>query len=419
MINRNIQFFLKLVRCAMYADYSTFSGENKEDEWKAAFQMAITNQMQALLGYYVNGLAERNIVSGQTASVWKQTSFTCMMREGTKYVWLRRILAEAEKQDVLCVLFKGCILADLYPQYLMRSSCDTDIFVHRKDGVAIEKILLNLGFIKWVEKSKENVPVYVLPKEKYMIEIHFSLWEDHEGPQILLLDAMNLTAEESLLHTKACGMDVVTLGYEQHLIFQIFHIVKHFSLEGINLRYLVDITYFINAYAEKIDWKDFWSKMDILHYAHFCRLVFNLCIHFLGMTSQIADLKIVNIDEAEDLLLDLVHNGSCSTEKNAGWQLLGIMTPYFTGIHTIPQSRFRRKLRVLFPSSKGLPPEYSYAEKYPVLLPIAWIHRFVLFLFKWGRNRNMYYGASQKLTIAEHRLALMRELELIEGKQTS
>jgi hypothetical protein len=119
--------------------------------------------------------------------------------------------------------------------------------------------------------------------------------------------------------------------------------------------------------------------------------------------------------DLQKLMTDLIDVGTIYEDKNAGWQILGIMTPYFIGEQEIPKSRFVRRIKILFPPSRALPEEYAYARKYKLLLPIAWIHKSVYFLIKRHRNKKNWYDAREKLMVAEYRLSLMRDLGLVDG----
>ena len=100
-------------------------------------------------------------------------------------------------------------------------------------------------------------------------------------------------------------------------------------------------------------------------------------------------------------------------DKTAGWQIMGMMTPYFTGQRRTGNSSFKRKLEVIFPKANDLPDEYAYAKKVKILLPIAWVHKMINYLIKYRKNKKTWYSASEKLDVAEHRLKLMKDMDLI------
>ncbi len=116
-------------------------------------------------------------------------------------------------------------------------------------------------------------------------------------------------------------------------------------------------------------------------------------------------------DLVDVLVTDLFHVGSAK-DKEARWQIMGAMEAYFTGEEKVSKTKFGKKLRMAFPSAKALPKVYSYATKYPILLPVAWLHRGVKFLAKKTVHKDDFYGVSEKIDVGEHRLSLLDELGL-------
>ena len=114
-----------------------------------------------------------------------------------------------------------------------------------------------------------------------------------------------------------------------------------------------------------------------------------------------------------DFIEDLLKKGVID-EGSASWQIFGAMTPYFTGEYNAPKEGWKKKMLILFPSRKSLPNNYGYAKKFPILLPIAWIHRFVLFGIHRFTSKGESYNASQKMEVTQYRLQMMENLGLME-----
>ncbi len=407
--------FLQIVNEAMYPNNEIKKDYGKVN-WDALFRVARNNCMEAFVYNVVQKLSVEYSIPNKLVEFWKIAAMTCQMHEFEKYRILRSLLKEAEKRDIKLVVFKGCIIADLYPNYSYRFSSDTDIFVDESDKEKAISLFETFGFKKEEEYSKSMVSTYIYSDFNYVIELHFSLFEDYMGSKINKLNNLKLTKEDSLISIQACGMEVTTLGYEEHLIYQMFHIIKHFSLQGVGVRYLVDITYYVNRYIEKIDVESFWRKMDYLDYTTFCRMFFKICIDYFGMDQTImTNRKVVEKEGLSEFLLDIINVGTIYEEKDAAWQILGIMTPYFTGEDKIPKTNFGIKIKVLFPSSKSLPSNYAYAKKYKLLLPIAWFHKIINFTVKRHSHKGDWYEAGEKLAVAQHRLNLMKSLGLMDG----
>lgn len=406
------KLYMYLLKCAIWnmqpdesilEKYTNISAETMTQYAKDRAQRLLLEKYIKIFADFKNEKIEDSY-NGELLVIIKKYEF---------YKNIRRVLDAAKEKGIKLVVFKGCVLADLYPEYVRRNSCDTDFFVERTQNEEAISLIESLGYVI-NEHSNAEVTVFYNEEKEHTIELHTCLWEDYEGRQLDILKSFNLTAPESLININACGMDVTTLGYENHLIYQIFHIVKHFSLEGIGLKYLADITLYVSIYGKEIDMEHFWDCMDKLSYTKFAYSLFVLCVEFLGMDDTILKYREVSYgDEVTAFFQDFLCAGDMYEDKTAGWQIMGMMTPYFTGQRGTSNSSFKRKLEVIFPKSSDLPDEYAYAKKVKILLPIAWVHKIINYLIKYRKNKKTWYSASEKLDVAEHRLKLMKDMDLI------
>ena len=54
-----------------------------------------------------------------------------------------------------------------------------------------------------------------------------------------------------------------------------------------------------------------------------------------------------------------------------------------------------------------------YAKKIPLLLPVAWVHKWLNFIFYKIRHHNGTYSASEKLRAADKRITLLKDSGLL------
>lgn len=406
MVTNDVDVLFSL--CRKHLDISFDEGElqYKELDFARLREIIIENGLTAFLYKQIKEIYPDES-SGLSAAV-RQIAF----QELGKLQAIRRINEEAARSGVTLVFFKGILLSELYPQSMERVSSDSDILVSDDERQEAERLLSALGYIKNEEHSKIHVQVYQNARFGHTVELHTRLWEDYEGPRIEKLKEMNLTAPDSLIRTRACGIEVTTLGAEQHLLYQIFHIIKHFSLNGVGIRYLIDITLFVNKYFENIDFTLFWNQVESLGYTTFVEEFFSICIEELAMTNKVFDHhRPCRIYDCNVFKMDLLNIGNIN-DKEAGWQIMGAMEAYFTGEAAAPKSKLERQISMVFPPINALPKCYGYAIKYPVLLPIAWAHRAIAFLIKRQFHKDDFYGVGEKIGVAERRMRLINELGL-------
>lgn len=408
------KIYLYMLKCAIY-------GTHLESEKIAGFQKVTVKQLadranrnsqRVLLSRYLLEYAQLVGEDWEEPAGYK--TFT-VLKEYEKYRCLRDIITLSKKEGLHFVIFKGCILADLYPQYAERISCDSDIYIDKEEKEQALKLLYTYGYEKNEEHSKEEVTVLVHKERFHTIELHTCLWEDYIGKRLSILDSFELTREDKRITLEACGFEVTTLGYQEHLIYQLFHIIKHFSLQGVGMKYLADITLYVNAYGKYLDYDDFWNKLEQLGYTKFCYYLFVICVEYLGMDDTILSGREMTMgDELYGFMQDLLQVGNPSDGNQVSWQIFGTLTPYFTGEKKTSTSKWKRRLEVLFPRAEDLRDDFAYAREHKILLPIAWVHKILMYFIKYQKHKDEWYNASEKLNAAEYRIGLMNDMGLIE-----
>lgn len=411
-MQKNVIQFLKLMNYSIHSECEKENIEVSQQELDDIFVWANRAKLAPVM---CNTVLEVLDMNQEMKEAWKRLSMKSLITQCGNYASLRTILKEGEQRKVKFVVFKGCVLADLYPQYTLRYSCDSDIFVYERDKQEAVKILEDLGYRIIEDHTNPKVYVFYHEGNKHCVELHFCLWEDYDGPQMKVLESLQLDAEEKLIELDVCGgMHITTLGHEEHLIYQMFHMIKHFVLQGISIRYISDITLFINAYGCEVDWDSFWNKIEKLGYDGFVKGVFTLGIRYLGLDDECMRNKEQPDEKVlENLLMDFINKGEIKGERVANWQILGIMTPYLQGESEVEDTRWKRNLKVMFPKRKDLTDDYLYAKKFAFLLPVAWVHRAAKFWLKRIRCGKEWYSMEEKLDLVEHRLMLLKELELV------
>lgn len=406
------ELYMYLLRCAI-------RGEKLDTEELAKYQEIESERIREKArrsgqSFLLDANIYEYAVYRKEENIPEKIGVSKVVYEYEKYKCIRNVLTLAKEHNLPFVIFKGCVLADLYPQYIQRSSCDTDIFIEHEYRQQAIDMLVNAGYVINEEKSKNEVCVLQYNKFPHAIELHSCLWEDYEGKRLDILKSFGLTDEDKLIELETCGFDVKTLGYEEHLIYQLFHIIKHFSLEGVGMKYLADITLYVDAYGKYIDYKHMWKRLEQLDYAKFAHYLFAICIEFLGMNPTILeDRQMAMGEEFYDFMLDLFNGGVMYENKSDGWQILGMMTPYFTGEKKGAKGKIGRKLAVIFPRARDIQEYYPYVAKYPFLLPVAWVQKAVKYLMKYRKKSDNWYSAGEKLNVAEHRINLMDKLGLL------
>jgi len=385
-------------------------------DWVELLDLLRRGKLHGITYKTVSTLTETKTAPEGFLTAWKADTFRSGMKQLASTQELQHILKLAGEQNLTPVLFKGIVLADLYPEPSMRFSSDADIFIPVDQRPSMEQLLVSQGYVLIPGASKEHVPVYHINSGNrcLKIELHDCLWEDYTGTQADILESLQLTAPDTLLTLSPLGIPVLTLGHTEHLIYQIFHIAKHFAFEGLRLRFLTDLTLFINTYKSEIDFTRFWNTMELLGYSAFCDSLFRICNRYLEMSDCVLSSK-EDLPLNEAFLEDIVLAGKVGDHQINNWASTDMLAAYFMRDNKA-SSGLKHKLEIFFPMPSALKDKFSYAKKCPLLLPIAWIHRFFSALRYSILCKKQNQSASDVLSNAEYRLALMKSVGLIETK---
>ena len=356
--------------------------------------------------------------------IWQKYAFEFGLKQINRNNATNKILEEAKTANAKAVVFKGMVLAQLYRKPELRVSSDTDILTDRENEDKMVSVLERLGYVKLVDKSKDEVYNYYNEEFSHLVELHFCLWEDFKGERMEILNSLELdTRTEDVMIN---GIEVTTLTTEAHLVYMMFHLVKHYILEGANLKFLFDMALFINRYYDEIDWKFFEESMERLSYIEFANSIFYIMVNYMGLRDDaMSHVKLSKSKETEtielsitdtiEVILDDLLKGGVRGDGSSSFQMLGIMTPYLTGeTDNDGDNGLKRKLSIIFPSVKRLDAKrFWYAKKIPLLLPVAWVHKWLNFIFYKIRHHNGTYSASEKLRAADKRITLLKDSGLL------
>lgn len=329
---RTAETFLHVVYEALYAPYGT--GYNYEGvNWEILYKMAEGSKLAVLTYETAKRLSKDYIISEDVLEKWHQEYIAGTEKALECKNAFAEFASKAKEEGIKYTVFKGFVLADLFPNPLYRTSNDTDILIKKEDTAKIAKFLKKLDYQKDKHDSTGQVPVYYRENPAHRLELHYSLWEEFKGPKIDMLEGFGITKDTSFLQMNAWDVELTTLGYEEHLIYQMFHIIKHILVEGMSFSGLVDITLYINKYGKNIDFTSFWRKMEALGYATFCETFFQCCIHYLKMDGSIMKRRpLPSIDMKGYLLVEMIHKIMMPFHVEDEVKMYMLTRPYVDGM---------------------------------------------------------------------------------------
>jgi len=409
---KEFEGLIDLINLSLY-DKEIDSKKLEEYEWEAVLEEARVHNCWAIVFTAVKKIqSEYNCIDKDLYKKWENGTFELATKQCVKNYELEHVIEIFENNTIKPVIFKGVVVAKLYPEYLLRSSSDADILIDEDDYELAEKLLLDDGYHFEKESSKDTVPVFI--KDNILkLEVHTCLWEDYAGEQIKLLESLSITDKDTRYRFYGCDVECDTLGITEHLIYMIYHMVKHFIPSGIGIRHLIDLTVYVNAHFEKIDFRKLGYCLKKLNFTEVTYSFFKIAIQYLGMDKRILQGRSSDITEKDLFLLDDIRDagvfGNRTTDRVKSLDI--IKQTYYENGTNKPVSKTKVLLNTMFPSADSLSDRYVDAKKHKVLLPVAWTQRALYHLKQKSINKdepNLF----KKAELVEKRMNMLNEFGL-------
>ena len=178
-----------------------------------------------------------------------------------------------------------------------------------------------------------------------------------------------------------------TLGYTDHMIFLMLHLIKHFILTGMSLRMMLDVALFFSRHAERIDSARFWKTMESLKYGTIAQSILWAMVRYCGIDATSLPGLCEACPKQVGMILDDLESGGWlgkidEKAREEGWyeynrQLLMKNRSKAQYLLFMLHWKIGAYLKALFPSRKTLAIRYPCVRKHAALIPFVWLHRLV------------------------------------------
>ncbi len=276
---------------------------------------------------------------------------------------LSKQLAE---NNIDVITFKGYSVKKLYPVPELRAFSDIDILIKESDRQRVHEIMLSKGYKCEVDYG--NVYNYRKGIEYY--EFHTSLISE----DVLESEKLYEYFSNAFEHTKKTSTNTMEFDDDFHLIYLISHIAKHIYYGGAGIRMYLDIALFVKEKSKSFDFSSFLLTTKELKIDKFaCTVIKAACewfsIDIPAIIDDTADISDETLSALYNFTLDKgIFGNTMSSSGEATVHLMkkkGSKHPKLASV-----------LSVAFPSLKTMKLKYTYLNKAPFLLPLAWVHRF-------------------------------------------
>ncbi|MDE5985570.1 MAG: nucleotidyltransferase family protein [Eubacterium sp.] len=363
-MNNNERYFVTLMSSHLN---NIPPAPSSDIDWEEIFNLSSIHNVCAITANQILLLDKEFQPEAQILSKFRQQLGYTLIDSDEKekaLSYLKNLLSENE---IEFILVKGAILKKLYPIKEFRTSSDIDVIVKNNDLEKLRNILNeNTDCIITNDTEKEVSFSYI----EQSIEVHSTL------------DTDNTYFEKIFDMSEKHGYEY-KISNEDHLLYVLCHIIKHFSAFGAGIKMFMDIDVIIRN-MEDIDYNKFIKKCRQINIETFAKASLALCHSWFDtpVATEIdlnSDFKLKELFENE-----IISSGNFGySKRNAGDYYINNV------INEKGKNNLSVKLRALvtlfFPSIDYLKNHYRYSAKCPLLLPIAWLSRLLSAVFK--RNK--------------------------------
>ena len=360
VVEKVVEVLMHIIRCSIQEKPldKEISSYMTEDFLHKIYQLSGAHDMAHLIG---GVLSESGLLpEGKMSQKFQEQEYTAVYRYERLNYEYKQICEILESAKIHFMPLKGAVLRDLYPQPWMRTSCDIDILVHKKDLKTAEHILTQN--LKYRKERTGSHDITLRSVNDICIELHFDLVEDS-----LAKDSHKVLKNVwKYSYTKENYTYFHMMNADMFYFYHIAHIAKHFEIGGCGIRTLLDLWILDNNGQY---WNEKSEKMlkqgGLLRFSYAVR---NLSqVWFSGKKHDEITLKM-----QEYILKGCIYG----TEENHI-----LMRTHKAG------GRVGYILSRIFVPYVNLKYEFAVLQKYRFLTPVFEVYRWLLFIFK-GNKKN-------------------------------
>lgn len=365
-------------------------------DYQKLFDLANQHQISALI---YNQIYNFDDFPEDIKQRWKRDALKINAFQTRKTMKILQVYRQFLKQGLKVLIVKGLVCRALYPQPDNRQSNDEDLYVQKEEYEAVKDILLKNNFT--VISESNDVTTFIDPVSGLSIELHTALFSLESKAYGNYQRYFDQAFDKCIVHS-IDGVEVYSLEYTQHLLFLILHFVKHFFHGGVGIRQVVDIVMYSEAYGEKIDWDKLYDILKDLN-------IYVLIVNLFAMAHDLLEFDYTKIrvpegidkSDYQDLFEDIMDAGifgqSSSERIHSATITLNTISDGKTSV-----------LKSIFPSLKEMQGKYKYLNKYPVLLPFAYLSRIVNY-----KKNNSSKNSQRTIEVGKQRIELLKKYRVI------
>lgn len=370
---------------------------DKEIDWKGIYHLASIHNVQGIIAAVVNNnnMQLPDVIHKKLQKDFYSTLLYSVRQEKESV----EILNILNKFNIKHIMTKGYIIRNYYVDKDLRTMGDIDILVSGEDFEKTKKILQDNGY----KITSTYFSEISFCKNNVYFEIHNKLLEENLGNGYDYGSYFNTLCKKA----KKIRGNTYELDINDHLIYLIAHIGKHFYNEGCGIRMILDIAVYVKKFENELNWDYLWNELEKTILKRFAENIFFICNKWFktGINVPVMDAELY--EKIECYILDAGTYGFY--DRNTGVKLL--RKSYGSGAQG-------NILTWIFPKDKDMRELNEwYRDKPVIFLPIAWIKRWIhSFSNKGWSVVSKMFGAISGKDKARKEYLILKELGIYQNE---
>ena len=367
--------------------------EKREDiDWNNLITLAGIHQVQGMVGYL--SMQYKLCSEPQMAMALKQECLRCFSLQTIRASQMERLIKLMNEEQINHLLFKGYLVKEYYPVPELRTYGDIDFVIQQKDREKSHQLMLKHGYTLKTDWE----PVFSYYKDSEFYEIHTNVME------IDVSNKADYKGYFSRIWEHVVKQDEYTWHFtpEFHFIYLLTHIAKHIHGAGAGIRMYMDIACFVKHFEDSIDWQYVKNELQNICLYDFACTVFTAVEEWFAVKAPM---------EFEPVPEEVVEEFTKFTLEAGIFGHVNRDVAVNKLKHEEDASQMTRVKSIvnrLFPDAQSISTRYTYLQKRPWLLPVAWVHR----LFKTsGEWKHHAYEAQNIMSTDSGEVNRLRKLQ--------
>lgn len=312
------------------------------------------------------------------------------------------VLSKLQKIGLDPVTVKGSAVRVLYPEAHVRPSSDEDIYINNEEKSRYIEFFTSSGF-QYIDGN--DVSTFISPSKSLTLEVHTSLFSNDYIITEKMANIFKNSLDEHYYITHN-SKKIRTLSPTEHLLFLILHSLKHFIYCGFGLRQVLDFAVFAKHYKNEIDANKIINTLDSLSALGFFDALLKISEEQLGIGKNALGFETYFPKDTDttEILNDILTGGIYGNTDPVRLHSSKLTLCAVDG-------RKHGVVSALFPPYKTIKSSYTYVDKYPFLLPAAYVQRILSYTVK--EKKNIKKNSSASLEIGSKRISMLKQYKII------